>query len=66
MTVFISGSVMEFSVPWSSVTGGSIPSAFNFLLYRSYDNNSNTGTYSTAPSGNAALANCNSNCASEV
>jgi hypothetical protein len=66
ITKAISGSVIEFSIPWSSVTGSGIPSSFNFLLYRSYDAGSNTGTFSTAPTANPALSNCTSSCTRTV
>ncbi|MBC7587834.1 MAG: hypothetical protein H7178_05675, partial [Chitinophagaceae bacterium] len=65
VTKSISGSVMEFSIPWATVTGSSIPSSFNFLFYRSYDvggTPTNTGTYGAAPVANPTLSNCNSVC----
>lgn len=47
--VAVTGTSIEFRVPWSEITGGARPASFNWMAFLSYDNAGNNGTFSPVP-----------------
>lgn len=47
--VAVTGTSVEFRVPWTEITGGARPASFNWMAFLSYDNAGNNGTFSPVP-----------------
>lgn len=49
VTVAVTGTSIEFRVPWTEITGGVRPASFNWMAFLSYDNAGFNGTFSPVP-----------------
>lgn len=45
----VTGTSIEFRVPWTDITGGARPASFNWMAFLSYDNAGSNGTFSPVP-----------------
>lgn len=54
--VAVTGTSIEFRVPWIEITGGARPASFNWMAFLSYDNAGFNGTFSPVPILNPTAA----------